>query len=54
MLKYAAQNYIKDRGYDNVMGAFFDGIKDYKEMAKWLTKFSPALATPLMINNKKK
>lgn len=54
MLKYASKNYINDRGYDNVMGAFFDGIKDHKQMAEWLTKFSPIVATPVILNNKKK
>lgn len=43
MLKYAADNYVKDTGYDNNMTDFFKGIVDYKEMAKWLTERSPLL-----------
>lgn len=36
-LKYAAQNYVKDTGYDNNMTDFFRSIKDYKKAAKWLS-----------------
>lgn len=50
MLKYAAENYVKDRGVDNGMNIFFGGIKDYKKMADWLTKWSPAIATPVIGN----
>ena len=50
MLKYAAENYVKDRGYDNAMNMFFGGIKDYKKMAEWLTKWSPILAAPIIEN----
>ena len=50
MLKYAAENYVKDRGVDNGMNIFFGGIKDYKKMADWLTKWSPAIATPIIGN----
>ena len=35
-LKYAAQNYVKDTGYDNNMTDFFRSIKDYEKAAKWL------------------
>ena len=51
MLKYAEKHYIKDRGYDNNMTQFFSGIKDWKEMAKWLQEFSPAASIPLIMNN---
>lgn len=50
MLKYAAENYVKDRGYDNAMNMFFGGIKNYKKMAEWLTKWSPILAAPIIEN----
>lgn len=50
MLKYAAENYVKDKGVDNGMNIFFGGIKDYKKMAEWLTKWSPAIATPVIGN----
>lgn len=48
MLKYAAENYVKDKGVDNGMNIFFGGIKDYKKMAEWLTKWSPAIAAPII------
>lgn len=48
MLKYAADNYVKDKGFDNNMTDFFSGIKNYKEMAKWLSELSPMLALPLL------
>lgn len=48
MLKYAADNYVKDTGYDNNMTDFFKGIIDYKEMAKWLTERSPLLILPTL------
>lgn len=51
MLKYARDHYIKDRGYDNNMSQFFDGIKDWKEMAKWIQEYSPAVSIPLIMNN---
>lgn len=51
MLKYAADNYVKDTGYDNNMTDFFKGIIDYREMAKWLTEKSPLLTLPIL-NNK--
>lgn len=50
MLKYAAENYVKDKGVDNGMNIFFGGIKDYKKMAEWLTEWSPAIATPVIGN----
>lgn len=48
MLKYAADNYVKNKGFDNNMTDFFSGIKNYKEMAKWLSELSPMLALPLL------
>ena len=54
MLKYAAENYVKDRGYDNNMTDFFKGIKDYKKMAEWISKYSPISATPLILNENEK
>ena len=51
MLKYVADNYVKDTGYDNNMTDFFKGIIDYREMAKWLTEKSPLLTLPIL-NNK--
>ncbi len=47
-LKYAAQNYVKDTGYDNNMTDFFKSIKDYKKAAKWLSlapSVSPIIKT---------
>lgn len=32
------------------MNIFFGGIKDYKKMTDWLTKWSPAIATPIIGN----
>ena len=42
-LKYAALHFVKDRGYDNGMTAFFNSIKNYNNVAKWLNDNSPAL-----------
>ena len=42
-LKYAAENYVKDTGYDNNMTEFFSTIKDYKKAAKWLSRAPVAL-----------
>ena len=38
MLKYAKEFYVKDTGLDNNMTEFFEGITDYDEFAKWLSK----------------
>ena len=40
MLKYAAKNYVKDTKMDNNMNQFFSGIKDWKQAADYITKFS--------------
>lgn len=40
MLRNAAQNYVKETGFDNDMSIFFKGIKDWKAAAKWLTKYA--------------
>lgn len=54
MLRYAAQNYVKDRGYDNSMTKFFNGIVDFDKMAKILNKYSIGITpTVLMLNDKK-
>ena len=50
MTEEDAENYVKDRGYDNAMNMFFGGIKNYKKMAEWLTKWSPILAAPIIEN----
>ena len=46
-LKYAAQNYVKDTGYDNNMTDFFSMIEDYDKAAKWLS-MAPLIAAPLV------
>jgi hypothetical protein len=33
------------------MTAFFNGIKDWEGMAKWITKNSSIIATPFLIGN---
>lgn len=50
MLRFASQNMIKDRGYDNNLSYFFAGIKDFDKMAEYLNKYSLA-TTPLMLMN---
>ena len=50
-LRFAARNYVKDTGIDNDMTAFFNGIKDWDGMAKWITKNSSIIATPFLIGN---
>ena len=47
MLRYAAQNMVKDRGYDNNLTMFFKGIKDFDKMAKILSKY--ALGTTAIV-----
>ena len=49
MLRYAAKNYIKDTGMDNNMTEFFKSIVDWKEAAKWLSKWSTIIGTPVTI-----
>lgn len=46
MLKYAADNYVKDTGIDNNMTDFFNRIdwKHAKEFAEYINNFSPAIA----------
>lgn len=51
MLRYAKNHYVKDRGYDNNITQFFNGIKNWKEMAKWIQEYSPFVSIPLMMNN---
>lgn len=50
-LRYAARNYIKDLGIDNNMTDFFNGIKDWDGMAKWISKNSTAIASPFLIGS---
>lgn len=50
MLRYAAKNYIKDTGMDNNMTEFFKSIVDWKEAAKWLSKWSTIIGTPVTIS----
>jgi len=54
MLRYAAKNYVKDTGADNNMTAFFNSVVDWKEAAKWLSKWSSMVAAPVVITNKSK
>ena len=48
----AAENYVKDTKLDNNMGLFFKSITDWKEAAKWLSKY--ATIAGVTINNKTK
>lgn len=50
MLKYAKENFAKDRGYDNHMVDFLDRIKDFDKVAKWLNTFSASII-PITIYN---
>ena len=50
MLRYAAKNYIKDTGMDNNMTEFFKSIVDWKEAAKWLSKWSTMIGAPVILN----
>ena len=54
MLRYAAENYVKDTKLDNNMGLFFKSITDWKEAAKWLSKYATIAGVPITINNKSK
>jgi hypothetical protein len=36
------------------MIAFFNSITDWKEAAKWLSKWSSAITVPVVITNKNK
>lgn len=49
-LKYASQNYIKDTEVNNDMDRFFKGIKDYDELSKWISKYSPTIL-PFIVND---
>lgn len=50
MLKYAKENFTKDRGYDNHMTDFLNRIKDFDQVAKWLNTFSASII-PITIYN---
>ena len=54
MLRYAAKNYVKDTGMDNNMTEFFKSIVDWKEAAKWLSKWSTIIGTPVTISKMNK
>lgn len=54
MLKYASQNMIKDRGYDNNLSLFFAGIKDFKKMAEFLDEYALSISAPILLLNKNK
>lgn len=54
MLRYAAENYVKDTKLDNNMGLFFKSITNWKEAAKWLSKYATIAGVPITINNKTK
>lgn len=54
MLKYAAQNMVKDRGYDNNLTEFFSHIIDFDKMAKYIDKYAPIIATPILYNDNNK
>lgn len=54
MLRYAAENYVKDTKLDNNMELFFKSITDWKEAAKWLSKYATIAGVPITINNKTK
>lgn len=49
MLRYAAENYVKDTKLDNNMGLFFKSITDWKEAAKWLSKYATIAGVPITI-----
>lgn len=51
MLRYAAQNYTKDRGIDNKMTDFFNRIKDFDKMAEWLTGASASISPIILDKN---
>lgn len=45
---------LKDTKLDNNMGLFFKSITDWKEAAKWLSKYATIAGVPITINNKTK
>lgn len=52
MLRYAAQNYVKDTGFNNDMTGFFNSIIDWKKAAKWLSESATAYTGISLLNNK--
>ena len=48
------KKYVKDTKLDNNMGLFFKSITDWKEAAKWLSKYATIAGVPITINNKTK
>ena len=51
MLKYAKENFAKDRGYDNHMIDFLNRIKDFDQVAKWLNTFSASIVPITIMSN---
>ena len=51
MLRYASQNMVKDRGYDNNLTEFFSHITDYDKMAKYIDKYAPITVTAILYND---
>lgn len=47
-LQHAAKYYVQNTGIDNMMTAFFKSITDWKEAAKWISKYSSVIATPMI------
>lgn len=54
MLRYAAQNYVRDTGMNNNMIDFFNSITDWKEAAKWLSKYATMAGVPITVNKTNK
>lgn len=48
------QEITEDTKLDNNMGLFFKSITDWKEAAKWLSKYATIAGVPITINNKTK
>lgn len=51
MLRYVAQNMVKDRDYDNNLTEFFSHIIDYDKMAKYIDKYAPITVTAILYND---
>lgn len=51
MLKYAKENYVRDRGIDNKMSEFLNRITDFDKMAEWLTGASASISPIILDKN---
>ena len=51
-LQRASENYVKDVGIDNNMTEFFNAIRDYKGLAKWLSKEATGVVPATIIGDK--